>query len=145
MCLRPARQAKNRTQMHTEESILTEMRRLGFILTPLENVGYHFEYHLHNLFLCQDRKRNNVLKIVRPISTETDITDNILISNLINEVNNVMDLTTVTTVDNETIWVSYRSYIFGSEPLEELLKMAISAVAGTSEYILDRLQMYKII
>lgn len=69
----------------------------------------------------------------------------ILISNLINEVNNVMDLTTVTTVDNETIWVSYRSYIFGSEPLEELLKMAISAVAGTSEYILDRLQMYKII
>lgn len=40
--LQPARQANSKSEMHTEKSKLTEMRRLGFVLTPLVNVEYHF-------------------------------------------------------------------------------------------------------
>lgn len=126
--------------MHTEESILTEMRRLGFLLTPLAHVGYHFEYCGHDLFLCPDREQNNVMKIVRPLSTDIDLKNNILISNLVNETNNVMTLTTASIVDEDTIWVSYSSFLFGNEPLGELLKMAISAVTSTAEYLLEGLK-----
>lgn len=140
MSLQPARQAKNRKQMHTEENRLTEMRRLGFVLTPLAHVGYHFEYCGHDLFLCPGRKQNNVMKIVRPLSTDIDLKDNTLISNLVNETNNVMTMTTASIVDEDTIWVSYSYFLFGNEPLGELLKMAISAVTSTAEYLLKGLK-----
>lgn len=126
--------------MHTEESILTEMRRLGFVLTPLANVGYHFEYCGHDLFLCPDHKLDNVMKIVLPISTDIDIKDNIIINNLINETNNVMPLTTATIVDEDTIWVSYSTYLFGSEPLGVLLRIAVNAVTSTAEHLMGGLK-----
>lgn len=58
--------------MHTEESILTEMRRLGFVLTPLAHVGYHFEYCGHDLFLCPDRKQNNVMTMTTASIVDED-------------------------------------------------------------------------
>ena len=80
------------------------------------------------------------MKIVRPLSTDIDLKDNILISNLVNETNNVMTLTTASIVDEDTIWVSYSSFLFGNEPLGELLKMAISAVTSTAEFLLEGLK-----
>ena len=80
------------------------------------------------------------MKIVRPISTDIDIKDNIIINNLINETNNVMPLTTATIVDEDTIWVSYSTYLFGSEPLGVLLRIAVNAVTSTAEHLMGRLK-----
>ena len=126
--------------MHTEESILTEMRRLGFVLTPLVNVGYHFEYGKHDLFICPDTAQNNILKIILPISTEVKINDYIEAYRLVNETNNIMNLTTASIVDDDTIWISYRTFLSGSEHLGILLNIAINAVTSTADYIYNGLE-----
>ena len=126
--------------MHTEESILTEMRRLGFVLTPLVNVGYHFEYGKHDLFICPDTAQNNILKIILPISTEVKINDDIEAYRLVNETNNIMNLTMASIVDDDTIWISYRTFLSGSEHLGILLNIAINAVTSTADYIYNGLE-----
>jgi hypothetical protein len=126
--------------MHTEESILTEMRRLGFVLTPLLNVGYHFEYGKHDLFICPDTAQNNILKIILPISTEVKINDDMEAYRLVNETNNIMNLTTASIVDDDTIWVSYRTFLSGNEPLGVLLDIAINAVTSTADHIQNGLK-----
>lgn len=126
--------------MHTEESILTEMRRLGFVLTPLVNVGYHFEYCKHDMFICPDTARNNILKIILPINTNAKIIDDLKAYRLVNEANNIMNLTTASIVDDDTIWISYRTFLSGSEPLGTVLDIAINAVTSTADHIYNGLK-----
>ena len=138
--LQPARQANSKSIMHTEESILTEMRRLGFVLTPLVNVGYHFEYCKHDMFICPDTARNNILKIILPINTNAKIIDELKAYRLVNEANNIMNLTTASIVDDDMIWISYRTFLSGSEPLETVLDIAINAVTSTADHIYNGLK-----
>ena len=116
------------------------MRRLGFVLTPLLNVGYHFEYGKHDLFICPDTAQNNILKIILPISTEVKIIDDLKAYRLVNEANNIMNLTTASIVDDDTIWISYRTFLSSNEPLGVLLDIAINAVTNTADHIQNGLK-----
>ena len=116
------------------------MRRLGFVLTPLVNVGYHFEYCKHDMFICLDTARNNILKIILPINNNAKIIDDLKAYRLVNEANNIMNLTTASIVDDDTIWISYRTFLSGSEPLETVLDIAINAVTSTADHIYNGLK-----
>lgn len=116
------------------------MRRLGFVLTPLVNVGYHFEYCKHDMFICPDTARNNILKIILPINTNAKIIDDLKAYRLVNEANNIMNLTTASIVDDDTIWISYRTFLSGSEPLGTVLDIAINAVTSTADHIYNGLK-----
>lgn len=116
------------------------MRRLGFVLTPLVNVGHHFEYGKHDMFICPDTARNNILKIILPINTNAKIIDDLKAYRLVNEANNIMNLTTASIVDDDTIWISYRTFLSGSEPLGTVLDIAINAVTSTADHIYNGLK-----
>ena len=116
------------------------MRRLGFVLTPLANVGHHFEYCEHDLFICPYTAQNNILKIILPIDTSKKINDDLKVYRLVNEANNIMNLTTASIVDDDTIWVSYRTFLSGSEPLGTVLDIAINAVTSTADHIYNGLK-----
>ena len=92
------------------------------------------------MFICPDTAQNNILKIILPISTEVKINDDMEAYRLVNETNNIMNLTTASIVDDDTIWVSYRTFLSGSEPLGTVLDIAINAATSTADHIYNGLK-----
>jgi len=75
-----------------------------------------------------------------PINTNAKIIDDLKAYRLVNDTNNIMNLTTASIVDDDTIWVSYRTFLSGSEPLETILDIAINAVTNTADHIQNGLK-----
>lgn len=92
------------------------------------------------MFICPDTARNNILKIILPINTNAKIIDDLKAYRLVNEDNNIMNLTTASIVDDDIIWISYRAFLSGSEPLGTVLDIAINAVTSTADHIYNGLK-----
>ena len=114
--------------MNTEENIVYCLRRLGLNPTPLEKVGHYISFEDTDIFYCPDDENPEIFRMILPLSVEINDENREQWMDIINDTNNIMKLTTVSIIDEETIWISYRSYIFGTEPLDQMIEVVVKAL-----------------
>ena len=114
--------------MNTEEKIVYSLRRLGLNPTPLEKVGHYISFEDTDIFYCPDDENPEIFRMILPLSVEINDENREQWMDIINDTNNIMKLTTASIIDEETIWISYRSYIFGTEPLDQMIEVAVKAL-----------------
>ena len=117
--------------MNTEEKIVLCLRRLGLSPTPLEKVGHYFSFEGMNIFYCPDQGNPEIFRMILPLSVGITSENREQLLDAINSTNCIMKLTCTSIIDDETIWITYTSHMFGKEPLEEMIEVALMALKET--------------
>lgn len=113
--------------------IIYNLCKLGFEITEVENIGYHFMYMGKDVFYCIANDDGSSLKLVLVEKREIISTDITRIFTVLNTINNTVRYVKASLIDYETVWLTCeQSICTKEESLADLLQISICSLYQAS-------------
>lgn len=118
--------------MDITAEVIYNLRKLGFEITEVGNIGYHFMYMGKDVFYCITHDDGSSLKLVLVEKKEILPTDITRIFTVLNTINNTVRYVKASLIDYEAVWLTCEQSICTKESLAELLQISVCSLYQAS-------------
>lgn len=125
--------------MNTTAEVILNLRKLGFDITEVEYVGYHFMYMGKDIFYCITQSDKKTLKLILVERMEIIPTDINRILLALNSMNNTVRYVKASLIDNDTVWLTCECPICTTECLAEILQISICSLYQASNLLNNKI------
>ncbi len=121
--------------------VICNLRKFGFEITEVENVGYHFIYMGKDVFYCITQSDENSLKLVLVEKKEIKPSNITHILMALNTINNTVRYVKASLVDYDAVWLACECPICTTEGLAEILQISICSLYQASTLLNNKIQV----